>query len=145
MSGEGRPVGALAKHLIARLVEQAGVRRSVSSVRLAGRAARRRAEKAGSGLAHELASATTWGKGKLPLRGGPPGGTLVKRGPAGEVTNYTKYDTAGNVTKRVDLTGRSHGGIPTPHTVDYVLDQNPAGELFPRGLPVRPATPEEVP
>lgn len=90
-------------------------------------------------------SPITWEKGKLPLTNGPSNGFLVKRSPSDEITNYTKYDGSGNVNKRVDLTGRSHAGIPTPHTVDYVLDTNPAGQTFPRGLPVRPATTDEVP
>ena len=96
-------------------------------------------------LAGELDSAIIWEKGKLPLTNGPSNGFLVKRSPSGAMTNYTKYDGSGNVTKRVDLTGHSHAGIPTPHTVDYVLDTNPAGQTFPRGLPVRPATTDEVP
>src|SRR4051794_22876239 len=51
---------------------------------------------------------------KLPQKGGPPNGTLYKRDPqTGDVTNYTVYDADGNAVKRVDLTGRAHGGVRT--------------------------------
>ncbi|MGH3156879.1 MAG: polymorphic toxin type 24 domain-containing protein [Streptosporangiaceae bacterium] len=53
---------------------------------------------------------------RLPDQGGLPGGVLYKRNPeTGDITNYTQYDQDGNAVKRVDLTGRSHGGVPTPH------------------------------
>jgi hypothetical protein len=63
---------------------------------------------------------------KLPQKGGPPNGTLYKRDPqTGDVTNYTFYDADGNAVKRVDLTGRAHGGVRTPHVVEYDRNVNP--------------------
>lgn len=103
------------------------------------------AAKSGGSLAGRLGSETIWTSGKLPFRNGPANGLLSKRGPSGEISNYSEYGSSGYITKRVDLTGRSHAGIPTPHTVDYVHDVNPAGAIFPRGLPVRAATPDEIP
>jgi hypothetical protein len=85
---------------------------------------------------------------KLPQRGGPPDGTLYKRDPqSGDITNYTVYDADGNAVKRVDLTGRDHGGVPTPHVVEYDRNVNPnTGEVFVREQRhARPATPDEIP
>ncbi|MFF5291820.1 polymorphic toxin type 24 domain-containing protein [Paractinoplanes globisporus] len=85
---------------------------------------------------------------KLPQQGGPPNGTLYKRDPqTGDVTNYTVYDADGNAVKRVDLTGRPHGGVPTPHVVEYDTNVNPnTGQVFVRQQRyVRPATPDEIP
>jgi uncharacterized protein YukE len=85
---------------------------------------------------------------KLPQKGGPPDGTLYKRDPqTGDITNYTVYDHDGNAVKRVDLTGRDHGGVPTPHVVEYDRNVNPnTGEVFVREQRhVRPATPDEIP
>jgi Bacterial toxin 24 len=77
-----------------------------------------------------------------------PNSVLYKRDPqTGQITNYTVYDDAGNAIKRVDLTGRSHGGVPTPHVVEYTVHRNPhTGQVFVReGRTARPATPEEIP
>jgi uncharacterized protein YukE len=85
---------------------------------------------------------------KLPQQGGPPNGTLYKRDPqSGDITNYTVYDANGNAVKRVDLTGRPHGGVPTPHVVEYDTNVNPnTGEVYVRQQRhVRPATPDEIP
>lgn len=88
------------------------------------------------------------GGSNLPQQGGPPDGTLFKRDPqTGQITNYTTYDANGNAVKRVDLTGRPHAGIPTPHVVHYDTNVNPkTGQVFVRPQKmVRPATPEEIP
>jgi hypothetical protein len=85
---------------------------------------------------------------KLPQQGGPPGGTLYKQDPqTGQITNYTTYDADGNAVKRVDLTGRPHGGVPTPHVVEYDTNVNPhTGQVFvQQQRHVRPATPDEIP
>jgi hypothetical protein len=84
----------------------------------------------------------------LPNEGGPPNGTLYKTDPqTGEVTNYTTYDMDGNAIKRVDLTGGAHGGVPTPHVVEYDVNVNPnTGQSFVRQQKmVRPAEPWEIP
>jgi hypothetical protein len=85
---------------------------------------------------------------KLPQQGGPSGGTLYKQDPqTGQITNYTTYDADGNAIKRVDLAGRPHGGVPTPHVVEYDTNVNPnTGQVFvQQQRHVRPATPDEIP
>jgi Bacterial toxin 24 len=84
---------------------------------------------------------------RLPSQG-QPNSVLYKRDPqTGQITNYTVYDDAGNAIKRVDLTGRSHGGVPTPHMVEYTVHRHPqTGQVFVReNRMVRPARPEETP
>lgn len=85
--------------------------------------------------------------GRLPHKS-TPNSVLYKRDPqTGNVTNYTVYDDAGNAIKRVDLTGRSHGGVPTPHVVTYRVERHPrTGEILVKeNRRARPATPEEIP
>jgi hypothetical protein len=71
---------------------------------------------------------------------------LARVGVDGLTTNYQVYDEGGFPAKRVDLVGRPHGGVQTPHVVEFERHTNPTtGETFvrPRRL-VRPASPEEV-
>ncbi|WP_205711069.1 RHS repeat-associated core domain-containing protein [Isoptericola sp. BMS4] len=83
-------------------------------------------------------------KGKFP-RTADKNAVLVRRGGDGRVTNYQVYDDGGLPVKRVDVTGRSHGGVETPHVVEYERHVSPTGEVFVRpGQNVRPATPEEL-
>lgn len=87
-------------------------------------------------------------RGKIPNDGGPPNGFLVKRDQSGNVTHYVQFDEQGRGIKRVDITGRSHNNVPTPHVVHIVHDRNPVtGLTMPRELKreVRPATPDEIP
>ncbi|MFJ7902809.1 polymorphic toxin type 24 domain-containing protein [Streptomyces sp. NPDC096198] len=84
----------------------------------------------------------------LPVEGGPKDGTLYKTDPqTGKVTNYTTYDSEGRAVKRVDLEGASHGGVETPHVVEYARNTNPkTGEVFVRpSRSVRAAFPWEIP
>jgi len=67
----------------------------------------------------------------------------------GRVTHYQIYDLLGLPVKRVYITGSSHGGVPTPHVLEFVHNTNPrTGQVFVNtplgGLP-RPATQDEVP
>jgi hypothetical protein len=93
----------------------------------------------------DLTGATTV-SGKFPPNA-QPGEVLVRRDPVtGDPTNYQVYGPDGLPTKRVDLTGSAHGGIPTPHVHEYGRNTNPAtGETFVNTGPVRPANPSEVP
>lgn len=83
--------------------------------------------------------------GRFPRTAGPDD-ILVRRGSGGEVTNYQVYGPDGLPLKRVDVTGRSHRGVDTPHVVEFEQHVNPTtGEVFVRpGSTVRPATPEEL-
>ncbi|GCD44273.1 putative T7SS-secreted protein [Streptomyces paromomycinus] len=84
----------------------------------------------------------------LPVEGGPENGTLYKVNPeTGKVSNYTTYDSGGRPLKRVDLEGDSHGGVETPHVVEYTHNINPkTGEVFVRpSRKVRAAFPWEIP
>ena len=52
----------------------------------------------------------------------------------------------GRAIKRVDLAGRAHAGVPTPHVVEYRHNNNPAGKIFVQAeKTVRPATEDEIP
>lgn len=46
------------------------------------------------------------------------------------ITSYIVYDDSGRAIKRVDLTGKAHANVPTPHAVEYKHNQNPAGDIF---------------
>lgn len=77
-----------------------------------------------------------------------PGAVHVRRdATTGAPTHYQVYGPDGLPLKRVDLTGRAHGGVPTPHVVEYQRNVNPlTGEVFVRpSRSVRPANPDEIP
>lgn len=62
-------------------------------------------------------------------------------------THYQEYGPDGLPVKRVDLTGCAHGGVDTPHVVEFQRNVNPeTGETFVRpNRHVRPANPDEFP
>lgn len=81
--------------------------------------------------------------GKFP-QSGPEGGILFRKN-NGQITHYQTYDGAGRPLLRVDVTGRTHAGIPTPHSVDYTTHFGPNGHVSVTPGPVRPATYLEIP
>ena len=85
--------------------------------------------------------------GNLPAQGGPPNGVMYKQNPqTGELARYTVYDENGNAIKRVDLIGKPHGGVPTPHVAYYRDEVGPDGRLYTKSTGrVRDALPEEIP
>lgn len=86
-------------------------------------------------------------RGSFPRTAGP-NEVLIRRHPdTGAPTHYQHYDADGLPVRRVDLTGRAHGGVPTPHVVEYTRHVNPeTGEVFVRpDRHVRPANPDEIP
>ena len=83
--------------------------------------------------------------GKFP-RSAEPNQTLFRQDPSGRVTSYQVYGSDGLPSKRVDVTGRPHGPVPTPHVLEFRRDVNPnTGETFIKpDKNVRAATPEEL-
>lgn len=75
-----------------------------------------------------------------------PNEVLYRKTEDGQVTSYQVYDSAGDPVKRVDVTGKAHGGVPTPHVVEFERHTNPrTGEEFIKQSPVvRAATPDET-
>jgi RHS repeat-associated protein len=66
----------------------------------------------------------------------------------GKVTSYETYNhPAPGQGKRVDVTGASHNGVPTPHVTDTTKHVNPRDPTkfgYTEG-PTRPALPSEIP
>ncbi|MFI2364241.1 polymorphic toxin type 24 domain-containing protein [Promicromonospora sp. NPDC019610] len=105
-------------------------------------------DKAASSTAHNGGSALTGAtvvSGRFPRSAGA-GEILARRGADGKVTNYQVYGSDGLPLKRVDVTGKPHAGVATPHVVEFERHINPTtGETFIRpSATVRPATPEEL-
>ncbi len=74
--------------------------------------------------------------------------STFKRGQDGKVSNHVEWTADGHPVKRTDVTGSSHGGVPTPHTHEYgPPNVNPqTGKTYPgRETGVRPARPDELP
>lgn len=70
-------------------------------------------------------TATGRGGGKTP-RIAEPNQVLYRRDPqTGNVRTYSVYDESGYIIKRVDLEGKPHGGVSTPHTQYYRVNTNP--------------------
>ncbi len=66
---------------------------------------------------------------------------------SGNVTSYVEYDNFGGPIKRVDLTGAAHGGVPTPHVLEYTRKARGPRIFYntPRHNAVRPARYWEIP
>lgn len=83
--------------------------------------------------------------GKFPVDGASPNQVRYRIN-ASSITSYIIYDKNGRAIKRVDVTGKAHAGIPTPHVVEYKHNQSPAGDFFVQAEKiVRPARLEEIP
>ncbi len=95
--------------------------------------------------ASALLSSGSQVSGNFPLDGATPREVKYRKNGA-SYTSYIVYDDNGRAIKRVDVTGRAHGGIATPHVVEYKHNSNPSGQIFvqPERM-VRPTRPEEVP
>lgn len=94
-----------------------------------------------------LENATKW-KGSMPLEGGPKNGTLYRADNKGNVTTYATYDEHGMILKRVDVTGKAHGEVSTPHVLEYgrnILPDHSVRVNTPKGAMQRPARMDEIP
>lgn len=80
---------------------------------------------------------------------GPANGVLYRADNKGNITSYAVYGADGIILKRVDVTGATHAGVPTPHVVTYGRNVAPGGivrakEPSTKSRP-RPAYVEEIP
>lgn len=84
--------------------------------------------------------------GRFPTKAGP-NEVLYRLDPkTGRFTYYEVYDDNGLPLYRVDLVGRAHGTLETPHVQEYTRNVDPkTGKVFVGKGEVRPATPDEVP
>ena len=95
--------------------------------------------------ASTLIAVGTQVSGKFPLDGASAR-DLLYRMDGKNITSYIVYDDSGRAIKRVDLTGKAHANVPTPHAVEYKHNQNPAGDIFVQAEnTVRPARLDEIP
>jgi RHS repeat-associated protein len=85
-------------------------------------------------------------RGHFPQTVTPPQRVLFRADATGQVTHFQHYDAAGLPLKRVDITGAAHGGVPTPHVVEFRHDVHPrTGQIFPaQNRMVRPAGPQDL-
>ncbi|MDN5764979.1 MAG: polymorphic toxin type 24 domain-containing protein [Humibacillus sp.] len=85
-------------------------------------------------------------RGLMPKTAGP-NETLVRYGDDGKVNCYKVFDAKGLPIKRVDVRGKTHYDVPTPHVEEYTRNIDPkTGQQFvnkPREKP-RDARPDEV-
>ena len=85
-------------------------------------------------------------RGKMPPTA-RPNEVLVRYGDDGKVNCYKVFDEKGLPRKRVDVRGKTHYDVPTPHVEEYTRNTNPkTGQEFvngPKGKP-RDARPDEV-
>ena len=83
--------------------------------------------------------------GYFPLDGASARAVLYRKD-GSNITSYIVYDDNGRAIKRVDVTGKAHAGVQTPHVVEYRHNQNPAGNIFVQAeRTVRPAIADEIP
>lgn len=58
-------------------------------------------------------------RGNFPKENGPENRTLYRADSQGNITSYAVYNNAGRIMKRVDVIGRAHRGVSTPHVIEY--------------------------
>jgi RHS repeat-associated protein len=81
-------------------------------------------------------------QGRFPKNANPDE-VLYRADTAGNITSYQIYDSQGNPVMRVDLQGKSHGGVRTPHTHMYQQHVAPNGTVYPKLSSPRPSFPWE--
>ena len=56
---------------------------------------------------------------KFPKTGEKPDAILYRADHDGSITSYATYDNKGMIVKRVDMKGKAHNDITTPHVVEW--------------------------
>ncbi|WP_420890970.1 polymorphic toxin type 24 domain-containing protein [Methylobacterium indicum] len=85
-------------------------------------------------------------QGRFPTSPQAPNEVMYRADSAGNITHYQVWGPDGLPAYRVDVTGATHGGVPTPHVLMYERNISPSGQVFVRApRTVRPALPSEVP
>ena len=85
--------------------------------------------------------------GPFPLEGQKSHTILYRTDNQGKITSYAVYDIDGIIIKRVDMQGKSHADISTPHVIEYGRNVLPDGTVKPQKPPknqVRKARPDEL-
>ena len=85
-------------------------------------------------------------RGDMPKTAGP-NEVLVRYNGRGQVNCYQVYGSDGLPIKRVDVRGKPHNGVPTPHVVEFTRNTNPrTGRIYVTKLDGDPraALPEEA-
>jgi hypothetical protein len=71
---------------------------------------------------------------------------LYRLDTAGNIAYYQVYDNHGEPLLRVDLVGRQHGGVSTPHAIEFEKHLTPDGRTFIKpARTARPTHPDEIP
>ena len=159
-SSAGFAVGAGAATAVT-LAKKVGVKAITGLAKLGGRVFSRAGRKAAKEVTKEGAEEAAKEAGECAAKGGGRGANKLKPDPNatgphstwktdgnGNVTGHAQWDANGNPVQRTDVTGRSHGGVNTPHTHEYgPPNTNPnTGQTYPGNeVNVRPATPGEIP
>jgi len=97
--------------------------------------------------ADELLKSATQVRGKFPNTA-KPREILVRRNPqTGRTTHYQVFAKDGMPEKRIDVAGRAHGGVPTPHVLEFERHTDPkTGRVFAKPKrTVRRAHSDEIP
>lgn len=85
--------------------------------------------------------------GNFPRENQKPNTVLYRANQDGSITSYAVYDKDGMILKRVDMQGKAHAGIPTPHVIEYGRNTLPDGTVKPvtprKSMP-RPARADEL-
>ena len=80
--------------------------------------------------------------GKFPKTGEKPDAILYRADHDGSITSYATYDDKGMIVKRVDMKGRTHNDITTPHVVEWGRNTKAPDGIVrvtsPRGNPRKP-------
>jgi hypothetical protein len=71
---------------------------------------------------------------------------LYRADTSGRITHYQVDGADGLPVMRVDVTGRPHGGVATPHVTEFQRHRAPDGTIYVRpSRTARPARADEIP